>query len=270
MVAVAVPASAAQPSLPIRGTFYYPWFPETWGDGTHYHPQLGRYDSADAVVVDQHIAWMRYAGSDAGIASWWGPGTLTDSRISLLESRASGTGFKWTLYYEDEGWGNPPAATVDADLGYIRRHYVRNHPQFLRVNAKPVLFVYGDAGDGCGMVNRWATANRGRFYVVLKVFPGFASCSSQPNSWHQYGPSTARHDFSPYSYTISPGFWFTPESQPRLARNLDRWRADVAAMVASGADWQLITTFNEWGEGTAIEPASEWGSAYLDALKGSP
>jgi hypothetical protein len=27
-------------------------------------------------------------------------------------------------------------------------------------------------------------------------------------------------------------------------------------MNASGAKWQLITTYNEWGEGTAIESSS--------------
>jgi hypothetical protein len=42
-------------------------------------------------------------------------------------------------------------------------------------------------------------------------------------------------------------------------------------MIASGAPWQLIATFNEWGEGTAVESAQEWATssgygAYLDAL----
>ena len=42
-------------------------------------------------------------------------------------------------------------------------------------------------------------------------------------------------------------------------------------MVSSNAKWQLVTTFNEWGEGTIVEPASEWVSTsgygqYLDAL----
>jgi hypothetical protein len=42
-------------------------------------------------------------------------------------------------------------------------------------------------------------------------------------------------------------------------------------MLASGERFQLITSFNEWGEGTAIESAPEWASAsgygaYLDAL----
>jgi hypothetical protein len=42
-------------------------------------------------------------------------------------------------------------------------------------------------------------------------------------------------------------------------------------MVASGEPWQFVTTFNEWGEGTAVEGATEWATAsghgaYLDAL----
>jgi len=29
-------------------------------------------------------------------------------------------------------------------------------------------------------------------------------------------------------------------------------------MVNSNADFELVTTLNEWGEGTSVEPASEW------------
>jgi hypothetical protein len=42
-------------------------------------------------------------------------------------------------------------------------------------------------------------------------------------------------------------------------------------MIRSRARWQLVTTFNEWGEGTAVEAGAEWPTstgrgAYLDAL----
>src|SRR5207237_6485229 len=58
---------------------------------------------------------------------------------------------------------------------------------------------------------------------------------------------------------------------PRRARDLPRWRQAIRNMIASRAPFQLITTFNEWGEGTAVESADEWASpsgygAYLDAL----
>jgi hypothetical protein len=46
-------------------------------------------------------------------------------------------------------------------------------------------------------------------------------------------------------------------------------------MVRSRARFQLITTFNEWGEGTAVESAREWRSRsgfgrYLDVLRAIP
>ena len=42
-------------------------------------------------------------------------------------------------------------------------------------------------------------------------------------------------------------------------------------MVASNAEWQLIISFNEWGEGTSCENAKQWGGSkeygmYLDVL----
>ena len=42
-------------------------------------------------------------------------------------------------------------------------------------------------------------------------------------------------------------------------------------MVSSNAQFQLVTTFNEWGEGTAVENSAEWTSNsgnghYLDAM----
>ena len=57
----------------------------------------------------------------------------------------------------------------------------------------------------------------------------------------------------------------------RLARAPARWAANVQAMKASNAPWQLVTTFNEWGEGTAVESAQQWASysgygTYLDTL----
>src|SRR5207237_759235 len=70
----------------------------------------------------------------------------------------------------------------------------------------------------------------------------------------------------PYSYSISPGFWKVGES-PRLTRDPARWATNVAAMAASNAQWELVTTWSEWGEGTQIEPATSYGTEYLDTLR---
>jgi acid phosphatase type 7 len=270
------PTADVQPAFPIRAAFYYPWYPETWTVGgvlTHFTPTLGYYSSTSTSVIQQHVNAMQYAGIEAGISSWWGQGDRTDARFATLLSttNAMASPFRWSLYYENESTGDPSVATIASDLAYIRDHY-GSDPSSFRVNGRFVVFVYSSGSDGCGMADRWKQANAGiNAYIVLKVFSGYKLCASQPDNWHQYGPATAAISQPGYSYSISPGFWKADELTPRLARDLTRFQGNVRDMVASNAPFQLVTTFNEWGEGTAVESATDWASSsgfgdYLDAL----
>jgi hypothetical protein len=261
-------------SFPVRATFYYPWFPNAWKQGTvspytNYQPSLGYYDGGDAANIRHHIRAMQYGGISLGIASWWGIGEHTDARIPALLSASAGTGFRWALYYEDEGSANPSVDQIRADLTYIRDHHASD-PNYARIDGRFVVFVYNANDSDCAVADRWQKANTVGAYVVLKVFTGYKTCANQPQSWHQYSPEVAADHQKGVSYAISPGFWQIGQGV-RLARDLSRWQQNVRDMVASGAPWQLVTTFNEWGEGTAVESAVEWASAsgygtYLDAL----
>jgi Glycosyl hydrolase family 99 len=268
-------ASDWQPAFPIRAAFYYPWFPEAWQQAgmnpfTHYHPSLGQYNVSSPSVLSAHVKAMRYAGLQAGIASWWGRGTATDRRIGQLLGAAAGQSFRWSVYYEAEGQGDPTVGQLTGDLTYLRDRYGHD-PRFLRIDGRFVVFVYAEEHDACAMADRWKRANTVGAYVVLKVFSGYRGCASQPDGWHQYGPAKDVSDHRPFAYSVSPGFWKASESTPRLARDRQRWRVALRAMVASNARFQLVTTFNEWGEGTSVESATEWTSPsgmgdYLDAL----
>ncbi len=186
------------------------------------------------------------------------------ARIATLLSAAAGGPFKWTLYYEAEGSGNPTTAAITADLAYIYSKYSQNQ-NYLRIGGKPVLFVYADASDGCSMVDRWKAANTSGFYLVLKVFAGYGACANQPNNWHQYGPASNYDVQGSHAISISPGYWRKGQTA-LLVRDLARWNRDVANMVKAGPDLQLITTWNQWGDGTFVESSVELGRAYLDAL----
>ena len=128
-----------------------------------------------------------------------------------------------------------------------------------------MLFVYADASDGCGMVDRWKAANTSGFYLVLKVFAGYGACANQPNNWHQYGPASNYDVQGSHAISISPGYWRKGQTA-FLVRDLARWNRDVANMVKAGPDLQLITTWNHWGDGTFVESSVELGRGYLDAL----
>jgi hypothetical protein len=269
---------AAEPRLPVRAFFYYPWFPETWGkhhDHTRYHPSLGFYDSSSTDLIRRHLRALEYGHAEVAISSWWKRGDRPDTRLTTLlaQTTAAGSPVRWSVYYEPEAYGNPSPDEIRSDLTYLRDRFA-GQPAFFRLNGRFVVFVYADGSDGCSMADRWKQANTVGAHVVLKLFHGYKTCASQPDGWHQYSASPETSHGGD-SFSVSPGFWKWDEASPRGARDVARFRQNVSHMAASGANYQLVISFNEWGEGTAVESAQEWASpsgygAYLDALHDVP
>ena len=266
------PQLPAEVGWPVRAAFYYPWYPEGEDWATRYQPSLGKYDSSNPRILATHVAQARYAGLDAFISSYWGPDTPTARRLPLLLDTAAQQGFHISAYYEPVSLPNPPSSSE------LRQHFdllyqLAGHPAWLRVGGKPVLFIYNVGREAsCPAVSRLLAASGGRFYLNVKVFGGYRNCPDQPDSWHQYVPAHRYDQQGSDSTTVSPGFFKFDEPVPRLARDLERFRADLRRQVASGARWQLVTSFNEWGEGTAVEPSLQWQSSsgygnYLDAMR---
>jgi hypothetical protein len=279
--AALAPASQAA----TRGAFYYPWYPETWTvGGVHvaYHPLLGYYNSSGRAVVDRHVRWLNYARVDVGIASWFGPGSHSEAkRIPLLLSRTVAP-LKWALFYECEGnptrgsscrsGGPNPSVTAIRDNLTYASPYIHS-PSYKHINGRPLIFVWNVGDAPCEIAHRWKQAASG-WFVVLKLSTGFKLCADQPDGWYQYAPSTGTQHHTGFYYSIAPGFRRADGTGKVLARSRRRWRRQVREMVASREPWQLVTTFNEWGEGTAVEPAREWKSQsgrgyYLDVLRSS-
>jgi hypothetical protein len=270
-------ADTTQPAFPIRAAFYYAWYPEAWWREpvfpySLYHPSLDYYSAVDSRVVRDHTDALLYAHLNAGIYSWWGAGGYppTDLRFWRYLAAARTTPLRWALYYEREGYGDPSVEQIRTDLEYIRDTYA-SKPAYLKVDGRFVVYVYGDAGDGCDTAARWRSANTVGAHIVLKAFAGFRDCAAQPDAWHQYSAALPEYELLPDSFMIAPGFDERSEGEPRLARDPSRWRADVGDMLASNAHWQLVLSFNEWPEGTSVESAREWATpsgygSYLDTL----
>ena len=233
------PPNGHEPALPVRAAFYYAWFPELWTLGgltpyTHYQPSLGFYDSGSADVLRDHVTAMRYAGLDAGIWSWWGIGDPTDERFQAALEVARATPFRWAVYYEREGYGNPSVDDIRQDLEYIRDRY-GSQPAYLRLGGRPVVFVYS-SGDDCEVTDRWKQADPGGLFIVMKVFAGYTTCPVQPDGWHQYGAdfATGINRQPGYATTIMPGFWKAGTAASPFPRDLDRWRANVRELAGVG------------------------------------
>lgn len=270
------PTGTLPPQHPLRAAFVYPWYPENWGQGgtypkSHWRPVAGYYSEDSKAQIERQITELNYGRIQHGILSWWGQGSKTDQRVAPILADSAGRDMYWSLYYE-------PAYTsqtaLSGDLAYIYSHYASD-PHYWVYDGKPVLFVYSRSVSSCTGVANWMAANAGRFFIDTQVFTGYRNCAVQPDSWHQYSPAVRSDEQAGYSYAVSPGFWKYDETSARLARSVKAFRSAVAAMVASKEPFQLVTTFNEWNEGTAVEPATAWASPsgygqYLDALHAYP
>jgi hypothetical protein len=284
-----------QPTAPYYATFYYPWFqnyntdktygiwssnshsaPTNWFsnylpdvDTTKFDPATELYSSNDDAILYWQLSKLAWAKQEVAISSWWGQGTLTDKAfkhiVTDVMNRADNPypNLRWCVYYELEGQdptagGDPTVATIVSDLNYIKTTYA-SQSSYLKINGRPVIFVYAYSNDGADMASRWVQAKaQVDFYVVLKVYGGYKTDPNQPDSWHQYSPATRIDSQTTYSYAVSPGFWrAAPGDTVRLPRNLTEFESAVSSMVASNATWRLTETWNEWGEGTAVEPGDQ-------------
>ncbi len=260
--------------------------------GTKNHP--GRlYDSTDPARIREHLNMAEWAGLDAFIVTWWGRGLFHDRalRTALDVARDSGSPVKFTIYYETipRGAADPVAAVVD-DFRYLRQQYA-SHPAFFRYQGKPVFFLYGRAMNQMSE-QQWRGAAAGIRALGSSVL---MADGLKPN-WvelfdgvHEYNPvgrvvekadmlarykntvALCRPREKVSTSTVIPGYNDSNIGRPRpivadreggkLYQRL--WQAALDA----GPDWVLITSFNEWHEGSEIEPSREWGDFFLNLTR---
>jgi hypothetical protein len=240
---------------------------------------------------------MDDARLDFGLVSWWGQNGFEDNafRLMLVQAQDNATlHLKLAAYYELEG-PSLPQPTVDqivGDLTYIYQNRA-NSTSYFTIGPKhlPVVFVYGNSSDTFDYTERWSTARsimsaKGEpMFIDLKVFPNYNQGGNDKlvDGWHQYGPGVRYELQSGYSALASPGYW-EYNSTPLLDRNATRFALAVAEMASLGpseAQFLLIETFNEWHEGTQVEPGipvktsassftqagASYGFTYLDIVR---
>ncbi|GBC94093.1 hypothetical protein HRbin15_02600 [bacterium HR15] len=260
-------------------------------NSTHY-PVLGAYDSHDPQVVRQHCQWASEAGLDGFIVSWWVRGDFHDQGIPLLLDTARQYNLQVTIYYEMVPKpGNPESAVQD--WLYLLRQY-SSHPAWLTVDGKPVLFVYGRA-LGQLSLTQWAqvlervnTEHKAGVCAIadrlsktaVRLFDGIHTyniCDRlQGKPVEAIQGEVERIYREPLQIagqfgrigcaTIIPGYDDTKIRKPGLRTGRfdgESYRRQWEAVLGLNPDWVLVTSFNEWHEGSEIEPSVEHGDLYL-------
>lgn len=226
-----------------------------------FEPEYELYDSGNKRVIEWQLSLLQKAKMDVAFVSWWGKDHRSDTVFRYIvtdEMNREDTPYprlRFGLIYEPDLRGDKSAAQIEEDLRYIINQY-GNQPAMLKIGGAPVIFAYGLENNDAKKVAKISevTQKLGIHYVA-QVYEGYDDTTVGVNDWIQYAPSNRIDRQKNHSISISPGFMKKGEQAPRLARNANAFTAAVKTMVQAPVRWKLVTTFNEIGEGTGIEPA---------------
>jgi hypothetical protein len=254
------------------GIFYYPWFATPQSDGHYAHwqqggnlppfhvassfyPARGVYSSADSLVLDAQMGEIAAAGVGVVIASWWGRDSVEDGRLPQLVAAAQRYGLEVAAHLEP--YGGRTVASTAADIEHLRALGIRDF--YIWASTSLPDTEWAELNARLSDVRTFANTNLagraaasgfdGLYTYDVLLFNGslFPRLCAQA---HRLGLLCAP--------SVGPGYdarraTADDRVKPRRAgRSYDgMWRGAIRA----GADLVTITSYNEWHEGTQIEPA---------------
>ncbi len=259
---------------------------------SHYRPLLGAYDSADPDVLEAHTLWMKLAGFDGVLADWYGVRDDFDypmihRRTEALFQAAAKAGLKIGVVYEDQSLGNAvrhgrlPADRVSEaarEVGRFLRTRWFQRPEWWRIGGKPVVLVFGpqflDAGG-------WAAFRQETGPICLLTLHQRQPYAEGGFDWpvptegfaftRRFGERSAG-----WPVRVACAFprfrdWYEEGGQkgyPDLPDDSGRtYRETLEAALALKPVAVQVATWNDWQEGTQIEPSVELGYRDLAATQ---
>ncbi|MCL5957997.1 MAG: glycoside hydrolase family 99-like domain-containing protein [Chloroflexi bacterium] len=279
--------------------FYFPWYRDfDWTSGKMGDQPVSAYLSADQGTIRRQINEASASGIDGFISSWWGPGDPTDANFDTLLNLSVGQDFRSTIYFEIHSWQFGSQDKVVNALRYVADKYA-NRPTFFHYRGRPVLFFWDvkavPTNPGQSPQDAWASIrsqvdpNRSMLWSAettdlsyLSVFDGIHLFSAA--TWSDNLSSTDRSfrakidDYNAQNRTskiwaagVAPGYDDThlgrPGSYAVPRRDGSYYQESFGAAIVSSPEWITISSYNEWFEGTQIEPSQSYGSKYLDLTK---
>lgn len=255
----------------------------------HYYPKTGPYASGDPDIIEYQLLLIKYAGADGVFIDWPGtrqrydyPANLANS--NALISKLNAAGLQFSIVHEDRNWDPGQTSGGHDDFVYMQNNYF-GQGNYLRTNNVPVVLNFGPITFH--QPYEWDQILNG-IIPRPKVIPlyGFTG---------QVGANNAGGEF-PWIY----------QDHPTVVDNYYRQVSNFALPIgvvypgfhsyyaeggADGPTWQIaysgtatfstmldkalssgvsiiqFATWNDYGEGTMIEPTDEFGYSFLTTMQ---
>ena len=275
VIGVSLPASGV--ARPQEGSdrvaiFYYPWYSNPAKDGgwahwyvehdgapmlsTRFFPSRGLYSSANAKITAAQMREIAAAGIGTVVVSWWGFDSPENERLGMVVQAARREGLDVAIHVEPYSGRTPARAAQDI----ARLHEEQGFDDF---------YVYDADRDPAA---EWAEALRPLDGVRVfghTSFVGRAKASGFDGlytydviTWN--GSAFRRLCTQAHAVgllcapSVGPGYdarLATREDAVRLRNDGTTYDRMWKTALRANPDLVTVTSYNEWQEGTQIEPA---------------
>lgn len=262
---------------------------------SYYYPLTGPYASGDPDIIEYQLLLMKYSGIDGVCIDWPGVTQLydypllvrnTEKVISLIGK----VGLRYAVVYEDQdiniaagaGIVKDKIAAAKEDMRYLHTHYFSDS-NYERWGTTPLLLDFGP--QTFLKADEWAD-----IFSVLPSPPAFFTLWAHES----YAGASARGAFAwinPDHLASLRSFYTREESYPFIAAaypgfnayyarggwggptfsighdSLRTFRETLDLALRSNAAYVQLPTWNDYGEGTIIEPTREFQYGYLTILQ---
>jgi hypothetical protein len=261
---------------------------------SHYHPIIGPYDSGDPDVLEYHALLMKLAGVDGVIIDWYGTVDFLDygfnqRNCKRFVDQAVKTGLEFAVCYEDQTIPNLVRAGrlkagsrvshARSEIAWLREHWF-SQPSYLRINGQPVLLSFGQ--DGLSD-SEWETIT-GERPVTFSYLSEHRRRKAAAGAFDWPSPRAgkkAQEEFAkqaaqwPVAMAVAyPRFHDIYEEakvHPSWGKIDDddgkTFEVTLEKALRGGLPLVQICTWNDWGEGTMIEPSTEFGHRDLEVIQ---
>jgi hypothetical protein len=256
--------------------FFYPWYSNMrhdggyahWTQGGHtppfdvgsqFYPLRGAYSSGDPNVLRAQMHDIAVAGVDEVVSSWWGQGSPEDRRLPAVMRAAKRYHLRVAIQLEP--YADRTVDSVGADLVYLRDLGIRDVYVY-RSNDFPAEAWWAVTRQPNGMRLFAQTGRVG--FAARAGFAGFYTYDILVYDGAKFGRmcAQARALGILCAPSVGPGYEAAAATgDTRVKPRLDGGTYDSMWRAANdaGADIVTITSYNEWSEGTQIEPAGHGG-----------
>lgn len=256
---------------------------------SHFYPLIGPYDSQDPDVIEYHLLLMKYAGIDGILINWYGVQGTNGDINQLLENAEAAidmideVGVEFGVVLEDRFASG--LADTKANVSYLSTNYYNNE-QYIQLQDRPLTLLFGPIKI-TGEAN-WTDILSGsaesEVFMPLWYNQNAGGAASGQFAWVYRDAATGLTNFynSRSAETITggaayPGFedyyeeggweesalnWEIPVGTATLKQTLS-----LASTHKAKLDFLQLITWNDFGEGTMIEPTREFEFQFLEEIQ---